>query len=168
MSQNFSGKRNIISFLLIAGTLLLFVYLSFNPYENKQETIRIGITQWPGFEYLFITHKQGFFKQAGIDIELVELSSLAEVRRAFERGKVDGMAATLVEVLEAHKYSEQIAQTIAVIDYSNGADEILASKQFKNLKDLKGKKIGVEAGSFSSYLVSRALEINDIKYSLLK
>ncbi|QMU60372.1 MAG: transporter substrate-binding domain-containing protein [Gammaproteobacteria bacterium] len=165
MSQNFSGKRNIISFLLIAGTLLLFVYLSFNPYENKQETIRIGITQWPGFEYLFITHKQGFFKQAGIDIELVELSSLAEVRRAFERGKVDGMAATLVEVLEAHKYSEQIAQTIAVIDYSNGADEILASKQFKNLKDLKGKKIGVEAGSFSSYLVSRALEINDIKYS---
>lgn len=165
MSQNFSSTRNIITFLLIAGTLLLLVYLSFNPHENKQAAIRIGITEWPGFEYLFITKKQRFFEQAGLDIELVELSSLAEVRRAFERGKVDGMAATLVEVLEAYKYSEQIAQTIAVIDYSNGADEILALKQYESLKDLKGKTIGVEAGSFSSYLVSRALEINNIKYS---
>lgn len=165
MSQNFSSTRNIITFLLIAGTLLLLVYLSFNPHEKKQAAIRIGITEWPGFEYLFITKKQRFFEQAGLDIELVELSSLAEVRRAFERGKVDGMAATLVEVLEAYKYSEQIAQTIAVIDYSNGADEILALKQYESLKDLKGKTIGVEAGSFSSYLVSRALEINNIKYS---
>jgi NitT/TauT family transport system substrate-binding protein len=165
MSQNFSGKRNIITFLLIASMLLVFVYLSSNPHETKQETIRIGITQWPGFEYLFVTKKQGFFKNAGIDIELVELSSLAEVRRAFERGKIDGMASTLVEVLEAYKYSEQVAQPIIVIDYSNGADEILASHSLNNIQDLKGKKIGVEAGSLSTYLVNRALEINDIDNS---
>ena len=73
MSQNFSGKRNTITFLLIAATLLLFVYISSNPYESKQETIRIGIHQWPGYEYLFIAKKQGFFKQVGLDIELVEL-----------------------------------------------------------------------------------------------
>ncbi len=165
MSQIFSSKRNIISFLSIATMLILLVYLSSNPYVSKQETLRIGITEWPGFEYLFIAKKQGFFKQAGLDIELVELSSLAEVRRAFERGKIDGMAATLVEVLEAYKYSDQIAQPIVVIDYSNGADEILANKEFKSLNDLKGKRIGVEAGSMSSYIVSRALEINDIDYS---
>ncbi|MFK7815396.1 MAG: ABC transporter substrate-binding protein [Gammaproteobacteria bacterium] len=165
MSQNFSSKRNIISFLSIAAMLILLVYISSNPYVSKQETLRIGITEWPGFEYLFIAKKQGFFKKAGLNIELVELSSLAEVRRAFERGKVDGMAATLVEVLEAYKYSGQIAQPIAVIDYSNGADEILGNKNLKNINDLKGKKIGVEAGSMSAYLVSRALEINNIDYS---
>jgi NitT/TauT family transport system substrate-binding protein len=165
MSQNLSGKRNIITFLLIASMLLVFVYLSLNPHEAKKETIRIGITQWPGFEYLFITKKQGFFKKAGIDIELVELSSLAEVRRAFERGKIDGMASTLVEVLEAYKYSEQVAQPIAIIDYSDGADEILAHKSLNNINDLKGKKIGIEAGSLSSYLVNCALEINNIDIS---
>lgn len=162
MSQNFSDKRNIISFLLIAATLLLLVYISSNPYAIKQETIHIGINQWPGFEYLFIAKKQGFFEQAGLDVELVELSSLTEVRRAFERGKIDGMATTLVEVLEAYKYSEQIAQAIAVIDYSNSAYEILASKQLTSVKDLKGKIIGVESGSVSLYLVRRALEINNI------
>ena len=104
MSHNFSNTRNIISFLLLAAILLLLAYLESNPYSSKRNTIAIGITQWPGFEYLFIAQKQGFFKQAGLNIELVELDSLAEVRRAFERGKVDGMAATLVEVLEAYKY----------------------------------------------------------------
>ncbi len=165
MSQNFSSKRNIITFLLIATMLLLFVYISSNPYEVKPQTIRLGITQWPGFEYLFIAKKQGFFNQAGLDIELVELSSLAEVRRAFERGKIDGMAATIVEVLEAYKYSDQVAQPIAVISFSNGANEILGNKALNNMKDLKGKKIGVEAGSFSSYLVSSALNLNNIDYS---
>lgn len=165
MSQNFSGKRNTITFLLIAATLLLFVYISSNPYENKLETIRIGINQWPGYEYLFIAKKQGFFKQAGLDIELIELSSLTEVRRAFERGKVDGMASTLIEVLEAFKYSGKIAQPVLIIDYSNGADEILGSTKINTIKELKGKKIGVESGSLSTYLVSRALEMNDIKSS---
>ena len=165
MSQNFSGKRNTITFLLIAATLLLFVYISSNPYGHKQETIRIGINQWPGYEYLFIAKKQGFFKQAGLDVELVELSSLTEVRRAFERGKVDGMASTLIEVLEAFKYSGKIAQPVLIIDYSNGADEILGSTKITTIKELKGKKIGVESGSLSTYLVSRALEMNDIKSS---
>jgi NitT/TauT family transport system substrate-binding protein len=68
-------------------------------------------------------------------------------------------------VLEAYKYSEQVAQPIIVIDYSNGADEILASHSLNNIQDLKGKKIGVEAGSLSTYLVNRALEINDIDNS---
>lgn len=165
MSQNFSGTRNIILFLLVAAILLLLVYTSSNSDLKKQETIRIGITQWPAFEYLFVTKKQGFFKQAGIDIELVELSSLAEVRRAFERGKVDGMTTTLVEVLEAYKYSGQVAQPILVTDYSKGADEILACEPIKAIKDLKGKKIGVEAGSMSAYLVKFALDANNIDYS---
>jgi len=165
MSQNFSGKRNTITFLLIAATLLLLVYISSNPNVSKQETIRIGISPWPGYEYLFVAKKKGFFKQTGLDIELVELSSLSEVRRAFERGKIDGMASTLIEVLEAFKYSGKIAQPVLIIDYSNGADEILGSTKIKTIRELKGKIIGVESGSLSTYLVSRALEMNDINSS---
>ena len=165
MSQNLSGTRNIISFLLIAAILLLLIYLSINPNEKENPTIRIGVSQRPAFEFLFIAQKQGFFNQSGLNIELVELSSLVEIRRAFERGKIDAMASTLVEVLEAHKYSERIAQPILVTDYSMGADEILASGQITTVKDLKGKKIGVQAGSMSSYFLSLALELNDIDYS---
>ncbi len=165
MSQNLSGTRNIILFLLASAVLIILIYLSPKSIEEKSEVIRIGITQWPGFEYLFIAKKQGFFKQAGLNIELVELSSLAEVRRAFERNKIDGMTTTLVEVLEAYKYSSNIAQPILVTNYSKGADEILATEKINNVKDLKGKKIGIEAGSMSTYLVYSALDMYDIKHS---
>ena len=165
MSQNLSGPRNIILFLLASATLIILIYLSPKSNEEKSELIRIGITQWPGFEYLFIAKDQNFFKQAGLNIELVELSSLAEVRRAFERNKIDGMTTTLVEVLEAYKYSSNIAQPILVTDYSKGADEILATEDINSIKDLKGKKIGIEAGSMSTYLVYSALDMYDIQHS---
>ncbi len=165
MSQNFSGSRNIILFLLTSAFLITLIHLSLKSNQEKSEVIRIGLTQWPGFEHLFIAKKQGFFKQASLNIELVELSSLAEVRRAFERNKIDGMATTLVEVLEAYKYSSNIAQPILVTDYSKGADEILATEKLDSVKDLKGKKIGIEAGSMSTYLVYSALDMYNIQHS---
>ncbi len=157
--------RNIILFLIVAIPLLLLIYLSLQTKNTPENSIRIGINQWPGFGYLFIAKKEGFFKEAGLNIELVELSSLVEVRRAFERGKVDGMAATSIELLEAYKYSRRIAQAIIIIDYSNGADVILGSPQVNTLDDLRGKKIGVENGSLSLYMTLRALELNAIKQS---
>ena len=165
MSQNLSGSRSIILFLLASAILLILIYLSPRTKEESSVSIQLGVTKWPGFEYLFVAKKQDFFSQVNIDIELVELSSLAEVRRAFERGKIDAMAATLVEVLEAYKYSGNIAQPILVTDYSKGADEILSAMHVKNIKDLKGKKIGLEAGSMSTYILYCALDINEIDNS---
>ena len=157
--------RNIILFLLVAIPLLVLINLSLQKKNTPQEILRIGINQWPGYEFLYVAKKEGFFKEAGLNIELIELGSLAETRRAFERKKIDGMAVTLVEILEAYKYSGRIAQIILVLDYSNGADVILGSPLVKSIHDLKGKKIGVEIGSLSLYLVNRALQLNSVKLS---
>ena len=163
MSQNFSGMRNIILFLLFSIVLLALIYNYSQTDKTVNKIIRIGINQYPGFEYLFVAEKEGFFKEVGIQIELVELSSLTEVRRAFERNKIDGMTSTLVEVLEAYKYSDRIAQVVLVIDFSNGADIILASPKIKSAQDLRNKKIGIESGTLSSYLLYRSLELNNLK-----
>ena len=155
--------RNIILFLLIAIPLLILIYYYSQPDSTAKEKLHIGIDQYPGFEFLFIAEKEGFFKEAGIQIELVELSSLTEVRRAFERNKIDGMTSTLVEVLEAYKYSDRIAQIALVIDISNGANVILASPEINSVQDLRNKKVGIESSSLSSYLLYRSLELNNLK-----
>ena len=165
MSQNFSGMRNIILFLVIASALLVLIFLNTNTNKLSNETIFIGITQWPGSEYLFIAEKEGFFKQVGLNIELVELSSLSEIRRAFEREKICGMTSTIVEVLEAYKNSGRVGKAILVTDISNGADVILGLPDIKTMLDLKGKRIGVETGSLSMYMTYRALQLNAIKLS---
>lgn len=165
MSQNLSGMRNIILFLVIAIILLTFIFLNSQNKNVSNETIFIGITQWPGSEYLFIAKKEGLFEQVGLNIELVELGSLSEIRRAFEREKICGMTSTLVEVLEAYKNSGRISQPILVTDISNGADVILGLPDIKSMRDLKGKRIGVETGSLSMYMTYRALQLNAIKPS---
>ncbi len=165
MSQNLSGMRNIILFLIISASLLFFIFSFLQTKNTHKDIIRIGIDQYPGFEHLFIAKNEGIFKEVGLEIELVELSSLVQVRRAFERGKIDGMASTLVELLEAYKYSGRVAQVVLVIDFSNGADVILASPEIKSIHDLMGKRIGVESSSLSMYLTNRAIELNNMKSS---
>lgn len=165
MSQNFSGLRNILLFLSIALTLVILIYLTLQSGRDQLGTIRIGINQWPGYEFLFVAQQEGFFKEVGLDVELVELSSLTDVRRAFQNGKVDGMASSLIEIVKAFKYSGRIAQIILVTDHSHGANKIVALNEIKSINDLSGKKIGFQKGAISQYLVKRALQLNNLAES---
>ena len=64
--------------------------------QAPQPPVRIGINFWPGYEFLYLAEKQGFFKQEGVPVELIQFSSMGDARRAFERGQVDAMAVTLI------------------------------------------------------------------------
>ena len=163
MSQNFSGFKNILLFLFAAIILVVFIHTSLQTEKKQKDAIRIGIFEWPGHEFLFVSQHKGFFKDIGLNIELVELSSLTEIRRAFEKGKIDGMATSLMQVIKAHKYSKRTAKIVLVTDYSNGAHKIVTLPEIKSMQDLKGKKIGFKSQCVCEYLVKRALEINNIK-----
>ncbi len=54
MSQKLSGMRNIILFLLVAIPLLLLIHLSSQIKNTPDKSIRIGINQWRGYEYLYV------------------------------------------------------------------------------------------------------------------
>jgi NitT/TauT family transport system substrate-binding protein len=119
--------------------------------------LRLGIHSWPGNEFYFLAQEKGFFDQEGVEVKLVEHSTLVDVQRAYTRGQVDGMACTLVEVLETAENASRPIRVCHLIDFSEGADAILARLPLKTLRDLAGKRVAVEppAGTF---FLSRALE----------
>jgi NitT/TauT family transport system substrate-binding protein len=121
--------------------------------------LRIGINPWPGYEFLFLAEAQGLFERHGADIELVEFASLGDVRRSFERGQVDGMASTLIEVLQARYQSQREPQIVMVADYSNGADVILARAPIDSIAALRGKRVAAESASLGFFMLHRALEL---------
>lgn len=162
MSQNFSGFRNILFFLLFALTLVVLLHINLQKSRTQNVAIRIGINHWPGNEFLFVAQKEGIFKDAGLDIEIVELSTSTAVRRAYQKNKIDGMATSLFEVLKAYKYSNRISKIVLVTDYSNGANQIISLPEYKSLQDLKGKTIGYKSSSVGKYLVDRALQLNKL------
>ena len=136
--------------LLIALTFLLAACL-----DRSDEPIRIGINPWPGYEPLFLAHTQGFFEEEGVTVELVEFSSLGDVRRAFERGQVDGMASSLIEVIQANERSAREPRVFLIVDFSAGADVLVVDQSIKTLQDLKGKRIAAEAASLSMFIVAQ-------------
>ncbi len=140
---------------VIAGWVLLAILPS---CTKEQAPIRISINAWPGYEFLFLAEQKGFFREEGVNVQLLQLGSLSDTPAAFERGKIDGMAATLAEVLQAQKDSRRHAQIFLVLDYSNGSDVIMAQQGISSVAQLKGRRVGLEVASLGVFMLVRSLE----------
>lgn len=124
--------------------------------------VAIAINPWPGYETLYLASERGIFEKHGLRVEIKEYSSLGDARRGFERGQIDGMACTLVEVLQAREQSAREPRVIMVADYSRGADVILAKPEIRGVGQLRGKRVGLELASLGSYMMSRAARLEGV------
>lgn len=122
--------------------------------------LRVGINAWPGYEFLYLAQEKGFYKEQGLEVQLVEFSSLTDIRRAFERGQINVLGATPMLMLQSRAESSRDSRIVQVVDYSDGADVILADKKFADIASLRGARVGLELGSVSLYVLARALEEN--------
>jgi NitT/TauT family transport system substrate-binding protein len=125
----------------------------------------VGINAWPGYEFIYLAAQKGYFKDAGLEVRVVEFSSLADARRAYERGQIDAIATTVVEVLQILDQSARKPRIVRVFDYSEGADVILARPGIPTGRELRGARIGVELASLGVYILARGLEQHGLQLS---
>jgi NitT/TauT family transport system substrate-binding protein len=124
----------------------------------QSESLRFGLNLWPAYELAYLAQEKGFYQAEGVQVRLLEFSTLSDTRRAFEMGHLDGMAGSLSEVLEARDISHRDLRILRVVDYSKGGDRVIARKAFRSLQALKGQTIGFEPSSLGLYVLVRALE----------
>lgn len=143
----------------VAGLVALALPLLYGCSPDSQDApVRVGLTSFPAYAYLNLAEEKGFLRETGFDFDIVDLSSLADVRTAFERGQVDVMTGTLMEQLVVLSRSKPEAQAFFVIDYSLGADQLLARDIYRSVADLKGKKIAFEPDSIDVAILHLALQ----------
>lgn len=132
----------------------------------EQPTLRIGYSDWPGWTAWEIADKKGFFQKRGVNVKL-EWFEYGPSIEAFSVGKIDavGISNGDAMVLNATGARNVI---ILINDYSNGNDKIVARPGIRSMKDLKGKKVGVEFGCLSHALLINALTKNGMKESDIK
>lgn len=132
----------------------------------EQPTLRIGYSDWPGWTAWEIAEKKRFFQKHGVKVKL-EWFEYGPSIEAFSVGKIDavGISNGDAMVLNATGAKNVI---ILINDYSNGNDKIVARPGIRSVKDLKGKKIGVEFGCLSHALLINALTRNGLKESDVK
>jgi NitT/TauT family transport system substrate-binding protein len=147
----------------IRSILLSVLVCLFGCSPSVDDKIKISINPWPGYEFLYLAEQKGIFEQVGLNIELVQTSTLSDAQRAYINNYVDGFTSTLVEAIQVEPLGGNPIKVVLLPDFSNGGDVILASKSIQSVTDLKGKNIGCEVSSLGIYILQRALS----KYGLL-
>ena len=127
------------------------------------ETLKIGYSDWPGYTVLEVAKQKGWFKDAGIDVELVWFDYLPSLD-AFTAKKIDGVMVVATDAL-VNGANGAKSKIIALLDYSEGSDMIIGKPGINSIKDLKGQKVGVEVTLVEHLLLLRALEANGMKQS---
>ena len=122
------------------------------------EPLKIGYSDWPGWVAWEIAIKKDWFKEEGVEVKF-EWYDYVESMDAYVAGQLDGVGMTNGDALVTGSTGKP-SVVILINDYSNGNDMIVAKPGIESIKDLKGKKIGLEEGFVPHLLLLKALEMN--------
>ena len=125
--------------------------------------LKVAYSDWPGYTVLEIAKQKDWFKQAGIDVDLVWFDYLPSID-AFSAGKVDAVTIVASDALVTGASGGK-SKIIALLDYSDGSDMIIGVPGIDSIKDLKGKKIGIEVTLVEHMLLLQALKNNGMTQS---
>lgn len=124
----------------------------------QAEPLKIAYSDWPGWIAWDIAERKGFFEKHGVEVQLEWFEYMASMD-AFASGNVDAVCVAHADALVLTATGARNVM-ILVNDFSNGNDKIVAAPGITSVKDLKGKKIGVELGLVSHLLLVNALTEN--------
>lgn len=119
--------------------------------------LSIGHTTWVGYGTLYLARDLGYFKDAGLDLELTTLEEASMYMAAQASGKLSGSASTIDEILK-YRSKDFCFKAVAALDESHGGDGILVANGIADIKDLKGKPVAVNEGSVSQFWLSYLLK----------
>ncbi len=120
------------------------------------EPLKIGYSDWPGWVAWEVAIEKQWFKEEGVEVQFEWFDYVASMD-AFAAGKLDAVTMTNGDALVTGATGAK-SMMILINDYSNGNDMIVGKPGVDSLKDLKGKKIGVEIGFVDHLLLLNGLE----------
>lgn len=143
----------------VVGAFLCCLALGLTGCQQPEPPLRVATIQWVGYQPLHLAQALGYFSTQ--PVRLADFHSNTESLRAFRNGNVEVAALTLDEVLLLRADGHD-ARVILILDYSEGADAIVAHPDIADLASLRGRRVGVESTAAGAYLLSRALEFGGL------
>jgi NitT/TauT family transport system substrate-binding protein len=147
-------RRQFLQSLKLGGlTGLIAPFAGCSP--RGEAPLRIGAIPWPGYECLFLARALGLW--ANHSFKLVDYPTSPEAVRAFRNGALEAVAVTSDEFLRLAA-EEPSARAMLVMDFSHGADAVIAQPGYEQLRKLEGKRVGVEVNATGVFVLTRALD----------
>jgi len=119
--------------------------------------LRIGYSDWPGWVAWEVAREHGLFEANGVAVELIWMDYVPSMD-AFAAGALDAVAMTNGDALVSGATAQKPSTAILVNDYSFGNDMIVARDGISGMRDLVGRRVGVEIGFVDHLLLLHALD----------
>ena len=138
----------------IVGSLFTAAALAASP-------IKIGTVIWIGYGPFYVADQLDLFKKSGVKVTMQVFNDPALIPPAVTGGSVDGGMVTYDQVISSVAKGSTM-KVVMPIDYSNGGDAIVATKDITSIAQFKGQKIAFNPLSPSDFLLSYALQTNKL------
>ena len=147
----------ILSAVAVALVVVLVLVLTFH-FGSVGEPLKIAYSDWPGWVAWEVAVQQGWFAEAGVDVEFVWFE-YGPSMDAFAAGRVDAVSMTNGDAMVLGAAGKK-SMAVVINDFSNGNDMVIARPGIESIRDLEGKRVGVELNLVDHLLLLKALEVN--------
>ena len=134
--------------------------------EKTDVKIAVGGKSFMIYLPLTLTERLGYFKDAGLNVEITDFGGGSKSLQALVGGNVDATSGSFDHTIQMQAKGQPIVAVVETGRYPGIVFGLVTSKKlnYRNPKDLKGLKIGVTApGSQTNFMVNYILAKNGMK-----
>lgn len=139
-------------FVRSGGLLLALLLVACGP--ATRDPLRVATLPWPGYETLHLAQSLEYINES--DIRLIELVNTSQVASALRNGTVAAATITLDSALTLMQEGVDLS-VVLVMDYSFGADAVIARPGITALEHIRSKRIAVENATVGGVMLDALL-----------
>ncbi|WDR06137.1 ABC transporter substrate-binding protein [Devosia rhodophyticola] len=129
---------------------------------SAAERLRVGYLSFLTFGGISVAEEKGWFKDAGLDVELILFASGPPLLEAMASGSIDVGALGGVPTIRTVATNLFPIRILAPVADVSGTLNIVSTNDIKTIADLKGKNVSVPWGTTAHLLLAQALEQNGL------
>jgi NitT/TauT family transport system substrate-binding protein len=118
--------------------------------------LTISTATWVGYGALYLARDLGYFKEGGLDVDLIQSDDTVSLGATLASGAISGAAGEVDYMLPIRK--NVCIKGVVALDESAGADGILTTPDIDDLSKLKGKEIAASEPALPNIFLSFVLK----------
>ncbi len=150
------------SFHRIYVILVLLFFLSSCSQPQEPASLRIGVLPVLDTLPLYVAEAQGYFEEAGVNVELVAVNSAPERDQLMQTGQIDGMLNELVSTILYNRDGAQVKAIrfarVATSQYPLFRLLAAPGSGIETVNDVANVPIAISDGTVIEYTTDRLLE----------
>ena len=151
----------IVRFVALVATLLAASFASAQSLEKKRITLAVGGKSLLYYLPLTIAERKGYFKNEGLEVEIVDFPGGAKALQAMVGGSADIVSGAYEHTINMHAKGQPIVALALQGRYNGIVFAVSKAKaaQYKSAADIKRLKVGVTAPGSSTHMAAQNLAV---------